>query len=95
MAAELLTDPPQALPSVDVFSLGVTLWECATLREPPRSGDEWRALREHAVWPCRGNLSSESHDLLCKMVAKDGAARCARPSFAQPPPTRAPNRVIG
>ena len=79
MAAELLTDPPQALPSVDVFSLGVTLWECATLREPPRSGDEWRALRESASWPARDNLTNEMLDLLCKMVAKDGATRCVAP----------------
>lgn len=44
MALELL-DNPMKSPALDMFSLGVMIWEIATGQSPPKQGQSWRAFR--------------------------------------------------
>ena len=37
------------LRSADIFALGLTAYEAATLHELPKNGDEWHRIREHGV----------------------------------------------
>ncbi|CAM9495296.1 unnamed protein product, partial [Hapterophycus canaliculatus] len=59
MAKELLSSTAR-LPSADMFSLGLTVYEVATRIELPGDGQDWHAMRDGTA---AGLPSSRSHDM--------------------------------
>jgi serine/threonine protein kinase len=79
LAKEVLTEScePLEVPSrskCDIFSLGLTVYQLATLKNLPSSGDEWDRIREgHLEFP--SNLSPEFCSLIKLMAHPDPKIR--------------------
>ncbi|KAF6208640.1 hypothetical protein GE061_017098 [Apolygus lucorum] len=64
---EILRDDYSNLTKVDIFSLGLTLFEAAGGGPLPKNGDEWHALRDGKIKPFP-HLSHEINALIKRMV---------------------------
>ncbi|KAL0488952.1 Wee1-like protein kinase [Acrasis kona] len=73
LAGDMSVSNPD-LTKADIFALGMTIYECATLSELPNNGDNWHQLRDgHLNLP--GNFSQDFVKLLKLMMHPDPAER--------------------
>jgi len=74
LAPEMLQDDYSDLPRVDIFALGLTIYEAATGRNLPRNGEEWHSIRNGNL-PDIPGYSEEIQDLIKRMIHADPSQR--------------------
>eukprot|EP00761_Pharyngomonas_kirbyi_P002773 gb/GECH01002777.1/.p1 GENE.gb/GECH01002777.1/~~gb/GECH01002777.1/.p1 ORF type:complete len:594 (+),score=122.39 gb/GECH01002777.1/:1-1782(+) len=70
LSLEMLQDTTTDMRKVDVFSLGISLFQLATGKELPRSGDEWQNLRR-GEFTIQRQMDPELELLIRQMMHKD------------------------
>ncbi|XP_064617952.1 wee1-like protein kinase 1-A isoform X2 [Liolophura sinensis] len=71
---ELLKDDYDHLTKADIFSLGLTIYEAATLEALPKNGDLWHAIRDGHI-PYLSQYSTKLNCLIQKLVHPDPSFR--------------------
>jgi len=74
LAPEMLQDDYSDLPRVDVFALGLTIYEAATGRHLPQNGEEWHTIRNGNL-PDIPGYSKPFQDLIKRMIHIDPSRR--------------------
>jgi serine/threonine protein kinase len=67
LPSELLNEDYSALQKADIFSLGCSIYEAATMEDLPKNGEEWQRLR-HGNPPHLPHFSVALNDLVHSML---------------------------
>lgn len=75
LPTEVLHEDFSALPKVDIFALGLTLYECASLETMPKNGPVWVKMRNDGCLPEVPGYSKCLQDLMKQMIHPDPKMR--------------------
>ncbi|CAN0481638.1 unnamed protein product [Ectocarpus sp. 12 AP-2014] len=84
MAKELLSSTAR-LPSADMFSLGLTVYEVATRLELPGDGEDWHAMRDGRAVGLPSSRSRDLGDVLRQLMHPDPRQRPTADALCEHP----------